>query len=90
LPRITIRTFIEEFKHIVEAEAVNSFWDSRTRRKLKNRPEKHGQELLGVFASAKLAGRGSARLLVFVLTTLPGQGMPAPALQTSISYFLVI
>jgi hypothetical protein len=27
---------------------------------LKKRPEKHGQELIGVFARAKLAGRGSA------------------------------
>jgi len=39
---------------------VNSFWESRKRGKLKRRPEKLGQEFLGVFASAKLAGRGSA------------------------------
>jgi hypothetical protein len=59
-PRITIRKLLEEFKNTVEAEAVNSFWISRSKARLKTRPEKHGQELLGVFARAKLAGRGSA------------------------------
>ncbi|HTD25213.1 MAG TPA: hypothetical protein VK738_21370 [Terriglobales bacterium] len=59
LPRITIRKFLDEFKHTVEAEAVNSFWESRSKGRLKKHPEKHGQELLGVFAKAKLAGRGS-------------------------------
>ncbi|HEV2378909.1 MAG TPA: hypothetical protein VG206_03825 [Terriglobia bacterium] len=59
-PRVTIRKFLEEFKSTIEAEAVNSFWESRTEGKLKKRPEKHGQELLGVFARAKLAARGSA------------------------------
>ena len=51
---------LEGFKKTIEAEAVNSFWESRTSGKLKRRPEKLGQEFLGVFASAKLAGRGSA------------------------------
>jgi hypothetical protein len=60
IPRITIRRFLEEFKLTVQAEAVNSFWDSRATGVLKKRPEKLGQELLGVFASAKLAGRGAA------------------------------
>jgi hypothetical protein len=60
LPRVTIRKFLEEFKSTIEAEAVNSFWDSRTKGKLKNRPEKVGQELFGAFARTKLAARGSA------------------------------
>jgi hypothetical protein len=60
LPRLSIRTFLEEFKKTIEAEAVNSFWESRTKGKLKRRCEKLGQEILGVFARAKLAGRGSA------------------------------
>lgn len=60
LPRITIRKFLEEFKSTIEAEAVNSFWDSRAKGKLKNRPEKLGQELFGVFARTRLAERGSA------------------------------
>jgi hypothetical protein len=60
LPRITIRKFLEEFKNTIEAEAVNSFWDSRAKGKLKNRPEKLGQELFGVFSRTRLSKRGSA------------------------------
>lgn len=60
IPRITIRRFLEEFKLTVQAEAVNSFWDSRAKGILTKRPEKLGQELLGVFANAKLASRGAA------------------------------
>jgi hypothetical protein len=59
-PRVTIRIFLEEFKKTVEGEAVNSFWESRAQGKLKKRAEKLGQEILSVFARAKLAGRGSA------------------------------
>jgi PD-(D/E)XK nuclease superfamily len=51
---------LEEFKSTVEAEAVNAFWDKRATGKLKKRPEKLAQEILGVFMSAKLAGRGAA------------------------------
>jgi len=58
--RLTIRTLLVEFKYTVEAEAVNSFWESRTRGELKRRPEKLGQEMLGVFARAWLKGRGAA------------------------------
>jgi hypothetical protein len=39
---------------------VNSFWDSRTKGKLRRRPEKLAQECLGLFASAKLEKRGAA------------------------------
>jgi hypothetical protein len=58
-PRVTIRRMLEKFRDTVEAEAVNSFWNSRAKGKLKRRPEKLGQEILAVFASAKLAGRGA-------------------------------
>jgi hypothetical protein len=58
--RITIRKFLDEFKKTIEAEGVNSFWESRSKGKLRSRAEKLGQELLGVFASAKLAVRGAA------------------------------
>jgi hypothetical protein len=51
---------LEEFRNTVEAEAVNSFWASRTDGKLTSRPEKRGQEMLGVFASARFAGHGAA------------------------------
>jgi hypothetical protein len=60
LHRLTIRKFLEEFKSTIEAEAVNSFWESRMKGRLKNRPEKLGQELFGVFARTRLASRGSA------------------------------
>jgi hypothetical protein len=58
-PRITIQKFLEQFKNAIEAESVNSFWDSRKIRKLKRRPEKCGQELLAVFAKGKFSSRGS-------------------------------
>jgi hypothetical protein len=60
LPRVTIGRFLREFKNIVEAAAVNSFWESRVKGKLKNRPEKLGQEIFDVFARAKLAQKGAA------------------------------
>lgn len=60
MPRFTIRRFLEEFRKTIEAEAVNSFWESRTKQKLRRRCEKLAQEILGVFARAKLAGRGAA------------------------------
>jgi hypothetical protein len=60
LQRITIRKFLESFKNTIEAEGVNSFWESRSRGKLRRRAEKLGQEMLGVFASAKLEKRGAA------------------------------
>lgn len=58
-PRVTIRRMLEEFKDTVEAEAVNSFWRSRAKKKMKSRPEKLAQEILAVFISAKLGGRGT-------------------------------
>jgi hypothetical protein len=60
LPRVTIRTFLAEFKSTIEAEAVNSFWESRKKGKLKRRAEKLGQEILGVFARGQLKSRGAA------------------------------
>jgi hypothetical protein len=51
--------FLEAFRDSVEAEAVNSFWKSRKKGKLTNRAEKHGQELLGLFARARLENRGA-------------------------------
>jgi len=44
----------------VESEAVNSFWESRTKGKLGKKSEKRGQEILAVFARAKLAAKGAA------------------------------
>lgn len=44
----------------MESEAVNSFWESRTKGKLAKKAEKRGQEILGVFARGKLASKGAA------------------------------
>lgn len=60
LPRISIRRFLEEFKNTIESEAVNAFWESRKAVRLRKRAEKLGQDILGVFARAKLAQRGAA------------------------------
>jgi hypothetical protein len=57
--RLTIGRTIEAFRHVVEAHAVNAFWDSRTKGKLKRRPEKLAQEIFGVFASTFLGSKGS-------------------------------
>jgi hypothetical protein len=59
VPRVTIRRLLEDFRDTVEAEAVGSFWESRAKGKLKKRPEQLGQEILAVFASAKLSNRGA-------------------------------
>jgi hypothetical protein len=59
LPRVSIRRFLEEFKHSIEAEVVDSFWDSRAKGKLRKNPELQGQECLGLFAKAKLKQRGT-------------------------------
>jgi Holliday junction resolvase-like predicted endonuclease len=60
LPRISIKKFLEEFKHSIEAEVVDSFWDSRAEKgKLRKNPELQAQECLGLFAKAKLEQRGA-------------------------------
>jgi len=51
--------FLESFKESVEAEAVDSFWESRKKGILKKKPEKLGQDLLGFFGSAKFKERGA-------------------------------
>ncbi|MGO9589798.1 MAG: hypothetical protein ACLP3K_07100 [Candidatus Acidiferrales bacterium] len=60
LPRLTIRTLLQEFKNAVEANSINSFWESRPRGKLRRRAEKGMQELFGFFANVRLKGRGLA------------------------------
>jgi len=50
---------LEEFKRVVEAKAVGSFWANRKAGQLRTRAEKHGQMLLGVFGRARLSERGA-------------------------------
>jgi hypothetical protein len=53
-PRVTIQTLIRGFVGAVEARAIDTFWQSRKKRKLAKRPEKIGQALFAVFAKGVL------------------------------------
>jgi hypothetical protein len=52
--RRSIGALLSEFKLAVEARAVDGFWDSRTKRRLRAKPEKIAQSLLAVFAKGIL------------------------------------
>ena len=58
LPRRTVGTLLKEFKHAVEARAIDMFWISRTKGKLRSSPEKIAQGLLAVFTKGVLKGQG--------------------------------
>jgi hypothetical protein len=47
-----------EFKAAVEARAVDAFWDSRSKRRLRSKPEKIAQGLLAVFAKGAVGNDG--------------------------------
>ena len=57
-PRRTVQLLLREFKHAVEAKAIDSFWLARTKRKLRQRPEKIAQSLFAVFAMNVLGDNG--------------------------------
>src|SRR2546425_5223688 len=48
--RRSILALLSEFKRAVEARAVDAFWKSRKKHRLRSRPEKIAQGLLAVFA----------------------------------------
>lgn len=48
---------LSEFKKAVESRAVDAFWDSRRKGRLRSRPEKIAQGLLAVFARG-VVGKG--------------------------------
>ena len=50
--RRSIAALLNEFRHAVEARAIDSFWISRKKRRLRARPETIAQALLAVFAKA--------------------------------------
>lgn len=56
--RLSIQNILHEFRHGVEARAVDSFWNSRSKHLLQSRPEKIGQALIAVFIKAVLDGKG--------------------------------
>jgi len=58
LPRITIEAIIAEFKCAIEARAVDIFWLSRKKGRLRSRPEGIAQALFATFSRAILASRG--------------------------------
>jgi hypothetical protein len=49
---------LSEFKRAVEARAIDMFWDSRGKGRLRSRPEKIAQGLLAVFAKGVVGNRG--------------------------------
>ncbi len=56
--RRTIKNILYEFKSAVEARAIDGFWLSRTKNKLRNKPEKIAQSLLAVFIKGTLGRNG--------------------------------
>jgi hypothetical protein len=58
LPRLTIEALVNEFKHAVEARAIDTFWESRKSGKLRRRPEKIAQGLFATFAKGSLRAKG--------------------------------
>jgi len=58
LPRTTIETLLKEFKHAVEARAVDVFWQSRTKGKLQPNPETIAQSQFALFTWGVLRNRG--------------------------------
>jgi hypothetical protein len=56
--RRSIKVLLREFKNVVEARALDSFWISRKKGKLQHRPEAIAQALLTTFASAIVNGKG--------------------------------
>jgi hypothetical protein len=58
LPRRTIGNLLGEFKHAIEARAIDVFWQSRKKGKLRPNPEKIAQALFAVFTKGVLGNRG--------------------------------
>lgn len=56
--RRTIQSLLAEYKAAVESKAVDGFWDSRKKHKLKTGPESIAQGLLAVFAKAVVGTKG--------------------------------
>jgi len=56
--RRSILTLLSEFKKAVEARAVDAFWLSRKKHRLRLKPEKIAQTLLAIFAKGVLGSEG--------------------------------
>lgn len=55
--RVSLENLLFQFKLIVEATAVDSFWESRKKNKLKNKPEEIAQGLLASCLKMVLDGK---------------------------------
>jgi len=62
LPRRSIRTILEEFKHATESRGVDTIWASRGAGRLRPRPEKVAQGMLSQFIMGVLSNRGGELL----------------------------
>jgi hypothetical protein len=58
LPRRSIRTILQEFKHATESRGVDTIWASRAAGRLRPRPEKIAQGMLSQFVMGVLSNRG--------------------------------
>ena len=57
LPRITIGALLQEFKDAIEARAIDAYWLSRKKGKLRLKPEKIAQTQLALFTRGVLLHR---------------------------------
>jgi hypothetical protein len=57
-PRRTVSNLLREFKHAVEARAIDVFWQSRKKGNLRPKPEEIAQALFAVFTKGVLGDRG--------------------------------
>ena len=55
--RLTIGTLLQEFKHAVEARAIDVFWKSRKQGRLRSKPEKIAQTHFALFTKGVLLRR---------------------------------
>ena len=58
LPRRSVGSVLHEFKHGIEARAVDTIWESRVKGRLRPKPEKVGQGLLAAFIMGVLSNAG--------------------------------
>lgn len=57
LPKMTIGVLLAEFKHAVEARAIDAFWLSRKKGTLRSKPEKIAQTQFALFTRGVLLNR---------------------------------
>ena len=61
--RVTIRQILEGFRQAIESRAIDPFWRSRRKGRLRSRPERIAQGLLAVFVKAIMQRLGSGFVL---------------------------